>query len=30
LLPALLYYLPYSILFFCISKSLRCKTPIWS
>lgn len=30
LLPALLYYLPYSILFFCISIALKCKTPIWS
>ncbi len=30
LLPALLYYLPYSILFCCILISLKCKTPIWS
>ena len=30
LLPALLYYTPYSILFICISKGLVCKTPIWS
>lgn len=30
LLPALLFYLPYSILFYCISIALKCKTPIWS
>jgi hypothetical protein len=30
LLPALLYYMPFSILFFCLSKGLTCKTPIWN
>lgn len=29
-LPALFYYLPYSILFVCITISLRCKTQIWN
>lgn len=29
-LPALYYYLPYSILFICITISLRCKTQIWN
>jgi hypothetical protein len=30
LLPALLYYLPYSILFVFITISLKCKTQIWN
>lgn len=29
-LPALLYYLPYSIHFVCIIISLKCKTQIWN
>ncbi len=30
ILPAVMYYLPYTILFICISKGLQCKTQIWS
>lgn len=29
-LPAVMYYLPFLILFICILKGLTCKTPIWS